>query len=100
MSARKPEAAPTPGPWVEFADRGETVAIMAAGRPGDVCSFAPPYPRRSDARLIAAAPAMLAALTVLAEIANDEMQSRPPTMRAKIDAIKAARAAIGLAEGR
>ena len=61
------DASPTPGPWVEFADRGETVAVMAAGRPDDVCSFAPPYPRRSDARLIAAAPMLLEALQACAE---------------------------------
>lgn len=55
----------TPGPWVEFADQGDTVAIMPAGRDGDICHFAAPYPSRDDARLMAAAPKMLEALLLL-----------------------------------
>lgn len=50
----------TPGPWVEFADHGDTVMIMPAMRPGNVANFAHPYPSREDARLIAAAPDGLA----------------------------------------
>lgn len=51
------------GPWFEFADQGDTIAIMPAGRQGDVCLFAKPYPSRANARLIAAAPDLLAALS-------------------------------------
>lgn len=57
----------TPGPWVQFADKGQTVAIMPAMRDGDVCSFSEPYPSRADARLMAAAPDMKAILDELEE---------------------------------
>ena len=102
MSAAK--AGPTPGPWKVVKNTG----IIAAkechiGRIGDFTDKELLRFNRArweaDARLIAAAPDMLAALTALAEIANDEMQSRPPTMRVKIDAIKSARAAIAAATG-
>lgn len=49
----------TPGPWVQFADGNDTVAIMPAMREGDICLFAAPYPKREDARLMAAAPDLL-----------------------------------------
>lgn len=49
----------TPGPWVEFADNGETVAIMPAGRDGDICKFSHPFPKRDDAQLMAQAPGLL-----------------------------------------
>lgn len=51
----------TAGPWVGFSDQGRCVAIMPAGRDGDICTFAQ-WPNDADARLIAAAPDMLAAL--------------------------------------
>lgn len=51
----------TPGPWVQFADQGKTVAIMPAMRAGDVCAFSKP-PTDDDARLMTAAPDMLEAL--------------------------------------
>jgi hypothetical protein len=56
----------TQGPWVEFADGGNTIALMPAGRPGDVCKFAAPYPNRGDARMMKASPEMLAALLLVA----------------------------------
>ena len=55
----------TPGPWIEFADKGDTIAILPAGREGTVCEFKFPFPSRADARLIAAAPSLLEALTKL-----------------------------------
>jgi hypothetical protein len=59
----------TPGPWIEFADRGETVAILPAGRDGTICEFSNEKPydarfhpeARANARLIAAAPDLLEA---------------------------------------
>jgi len=51
----------TPGPWVGFADQGATIAIMAASRPGDICSFSVP-PTDDDGRLMIAAPDLLSAL--------------------------------------
>ena len=53
----------TPGPWVQFCDHGRTIAIMPAGRPGAICKFTQKCgPTIANARLIAAAPDMLAAL--------------------------------------
>jgi hypothetical protein len=57
----------TPGPWIEFSDQGNTVAIMPAGRPGDVCNFAKPYPSRADAQLMAADPVLLEALIAITD---------------------------------
>lgn len=51
----------TPGPWVQFADQGKCVALMPAGRDGDVCTFEQ-APSDTDAMLMAAAPDMLQAL--------------------------------------
>ena len=51
----------TPGPWVQFADQGKTVAIIPAMRAGDVCAFSKP-PTDDDARLMTAAPDMVEAL--------------------------------------
>lgn len=62
------KAGHTPGPWVEFADGGKTVAIMPAGRDGDVCIFADPVPSANDARLIAAAPDMFDVLWLVKEL--------------------------------
>lgn len=55
--ARKP-ANPHPFtalPWVGFADQGKIVAIMPAGRDGDICTFSK-SPSDADARLMIAAP--------------------------------------------
>lgn len=71
----------TPGPWVEFADQGDTVAIMPAGRAGDICTFAAPYPTRADARLMTASPALLHALKAAAGYllnAKIDLQSGAP----------------------
>lgn len=51
----------TQGPWVGFADKGKVVAIMPAGRRGDVCTFGV-CPSDADAALMIAAPDLLAAL--------------------------------------
>lgn len=57
----------TPGPWVQFADQGKCIAIMPAGRDGDICTFQQ-SPTDEDARLMAAAPVLLAALTDLSNM--------------------------------
>lgn len=41
----------TPTPWVGFSDQGKCVALMPAGREGDVCTFRQP-PIDADATLI------------------------------------------------
>ncbi len=51
----------TSGPWVGFSDQGKVVAIMPAGREGDVCTFQQP-PSDADARLMILAPALVEAL--------------------------------------
>lgn len=61
----------TPGPWVQFADQGKCIAIMPAGREGDICIFAQ-SPSDSDARLMTLAPALVKALRNLEE-ANDKL---------------------------
>lgn len=38
----KLEAAATPGPWVGFTDGGKPLAMMPAGRDGDICEFSKP----------------------------------------------------------
>lgn len=65
------EAKHTPGPWVQFADQGKVVAIMPAGRPGDVCAFSA-SPSDADANLIAAAPDMLALLKAMHETVYEQ----------------------------
>lgn len=64
----------TPAPWVEFADKGDTIALMAAMRAMDVCNFATPYPSRADARLMAAAPDLLAALRGVLRVADRDTE--------------------------
>lgn len=54
----------TPGPWVQFADQGKCVAIMPAGRDGDICTFKE-CPTDADARLMTAAPQLMQALHLL-----------------------------------
>jgi hypothetical protein len=62
----------TPGPWVQFADQGKCVAIMPAGRDGDICTFKQ-SPTDDDARLMTAAPELVKAL--------EELQSAETTYR-------------------
>lgn len=52
-------SAHTPGPWVLFSDSCN-VAILPAMRSGEVCRFVPGSISAADARLIAAAPELLA----------------------------------------
>ena len=85
--AREP-GAHTPGPWVQFADGGKTVAIMPAMREGTIAAFEPPYPTDADCHLIAAAPDLLAALKQVVGVADR-----------KTDEFDAARAAIAKASG-
>ena len=56
----------TPGPWVQFSHQGKIVAIMPAGRDGDICTFAS-FPTPADANLMTAAPDLLEALKECAE---------------------------------
>ena len=59
----------TPLPWVGFSDEGKLMAIMPAGRPGDVCTFAQ-SPSRPDGdlllRSVNALPDLIAALEKIA----------------------------------
>lgn len=53
----------TPGPWVQFTDQGKTVAILPAGRPGEICSFDGERENNdANASIVAASPDMLDAL--------------------------------------
>ena len=67
----------TPGPWVVFQDQSDSVifTVMPAGRAGDVANN---IKNGSDARLIAAAPDLLAALIALRDAvkSNPSMQGR------------------------
>jgi len=54
----------TKGPWIQFADRGKTVAIMPAGRDGDICTFEQ-APTDADASLMTIAPRLLDAIEAL-----------------------------------
>lgn len=89
----------TPGPWevrhddaekVEAND-GEGVAVMSGGHRGTV-------ERAANARLIAAAPELLAALRIIAEWDPAASPNEPGGMSI-MDAIDIAQAAIRKAEG-
>jgi len=58
-------SAHTPGPWVISRDKGEPVAVLPAGRDGEICQFATAYASEANARLIAAAPDLLEAVKAL-----------------------------------
>jgi hypothetical protein len=88
----------TRGPWVQFADQGKCIAIMPAMREGDVCTFNQ-SPSDADARLIAAAPDMAAALgkciTALMFEAERHAREQDGVALAQVhDAIMSARAAL------
>ena len=51
----------TPGPWVGFMDEGKWIAILPAGRPGDICTFQW-RPSNADGNLMTAAPDLYEAL--------------------------------------
>ena len=87
------ESKHTPAPWVGFVDRGQLVAIMPAGRPGDVCQFAVP-PTDADGNLMLAAPNLLKAL-----IAMVDAYGIPDNKGREAPIIKNARAAIAKATG-
>lgn len=54
------QQASTAGPWVAFSDNGRTVAIMPAGRDGDICKFDGECANvEANANLILRAPALL-----------------------------------------
>lgn len=102
-------AKPTPGPWVEFSDQGRTIAILPAMRAGEVCSFATPYPSRSNARLIAASPDLLKALKSLVSDVAGSWTAFEVALRQDIsntnyqvvrEKLQAAEAVISKAEGR
>ena len=91
--AKRKSHAYTKGPWVEFSDQNRTVAILPAMRAGEVCAFATPYPSRANARLIAASPCLLDALTNLVN-ASDGLVPRDAVAQAR-DAITKATGAEG-----
>lgn len=80
----------TPGPWVEFADKGETIALMAAMRAYDVCNFAAPYPSRDDARLMAASPDLFTALKAFVDKHDGERWLLDPRLERYLPAMRAA----------
>jgi hypothetical protein len=57
----------TPGPWVQFTNRGKCIAIMPAGRAGDICTFEQ-SPRDADALIMALAPNLVKALERIAAL--------------------------------
>ncbi len=50
----------TPAPWIQFGQDGKTIAILPAGRPGEVCQGT--FENEADARLVAHAPQLFNAL--------------------------------------
>lgn len=42
----------TAAPWVGFYDQGKPYAILPAMRPGEICTFAEPFPSEADANFI------------------------------------------------
>lgn len=101
----------TPGPWVQFADKGRAVAVMPAMRPGEICSLEGANGSNdvvnANARLISAAPAMLEALKLAEDMLDDFLAGSKPGdagFDSEVDgevyeALIAARSAIALAEG-
>jgi hypothetical protein len=53
----------TPGPWIIWLDKEtqKPLAILPAGRSGEICQFATAWASLSNARAIAAVPALLKA---------------------------------------
>jgi len=87
----------TPGPWVQFVSGGKCVAIMAAMREGDICTFNQ-SPTDADARLIAAAPIMVRVLEKIEEISDkdglaavERLQDIRAVVRAMLDRVGGAR---------
>ena len=74
----------TLGPWVGFEDQGKLVAIMPAGREGDVCTFAK-APSDSDGTLMTLAPTMLYLLRCIEDEASDGNQG---LTRATLDELR------------
>lgn len=70
----------TPGPWVQFADQGKCIAIMPAGREGDICTF-DQSPSDADAMLMTLAPALVRALTDIIEANNEFRDGMPKAYR-------------------
>lgn len=57
----------TAGPWARFSDKGQDVALMPAGRPGDVARYEPGSVRKEDAVFIALARSDIPALVAEVE---------------------------------
>lgn len=58
----------TPGPWIIFRDKDMPVAILPAGRPGEICQFTTlgaMEETEANARLIAKAPKLIAYLKAI-----------------------------------
>lgn len=89
----------TPGPWSARANGAQWV--VDAGREQRVASVNTALMgQEANARLIAAAPELLAALRPFADIGVSENPDYQPMIRMDREAILAARAAIAKAEGR
>lgn len=106
----------TPGPWfVREPDQEERLADIAEGRPpedmeltevyarggGQVCFVMNTTPNESDnARLIAAAPKLLAALNRVLDVLTDRLDWQGGNITGLEDAVELATKAIDKAEGR
>ena len=67
----------TPGPWVGFSEGSKVIAIMPAGRLGDICVFR--YsPSDADASLMIAAPELLASCVEFLPILERQLESINP----------------------
>lgn len=106
---------PTPGPWSVFEHRDHSglcigpryeATYFTDGEVRDVCTITSPRrsvndEERANARLIASAPDLLAALQKIAQLQDDKIQSAPADIVfALLDiTVQIARAAIALATG-
>jgi hypothetical protein len=95
----------TPGPWALSPYREhQSAVVMQAGTPRMVCEvygYSDLPDNAANARLIAAAPALLEALVNLLDWAPDKSSDGPDWLKVKVHAndIERARAAIALAKG-
>lgn len=98
----------TPGPWrtkrslTQMCDDGTTVASLGGEIPWWIFSDADTHgDREADARLVSAAPELLAALRFMVEVFGPGVDSYGPGAGpGEIDSVAQARAAIAAAEGR
>ena len=87
------ESKHTPGPWVDLCDNGYTIAVVPAGRHGNICAFATP-PSPANARLIAAAPDLLEALQLVCATMGQSNDWRDDSQMARKARAAIAKAAL------